>query len=100
MQKLFNALTTATNYILFGPAPRDGLKIHVESLRNGGELIVSVIGHTNDKYRFVYKHKNKLLTMNARRLLKDRQPIDELRTGIHDDMLTKFTGTCVKFYNK
>ena len=61
------------------------------------------LGHSfdnHDKYRFIYQNGKKKLTTTTRRLLKDRQPIDELRTGIHDDMLTKFMGTHVQFYNK
>ena len=100
MLKLFNAITAATNYILFGPPPRTGLKIYTMSLGNGGEISVYMIGHNHDKYRFIYQDGKKKLTTTTRRLLKDRQPIDELRTGIHDDMLTKFMGTHVQFYNK
>lgn len=98
MLKLMKVFTELTNFILLGPKPRAGLLIHTTELRRGGSLKVYLVGWQQSKYKFVYcngeRHKSKC----TNRLLRDRLPMTELKTGIHDAMLTDFTGTTINFF--
>lgn len=98
MLKLMQSITELTNFIMLGPKPRAGLLIHTTELRNGGSLKVYLTGWHQSKYKFVYcngeRHKSKC----TNRLLRDRLPMAELKTGIHDAMLTDFTGTTINFF--
>lgn len=64
----------------------------------GGVLKVYVYGKYNSKFRFVYEDDKCTKVKKMDRALKDRMPMAELRTGIHDKKLSDFTGKNVRFF--
>lgn len=68
------------------------------SLDNGGVLKVYTHGKYNSKFKFVYEDDKGKKYKKMDRVLKDRMPMAELRTGIHDKKLSDFTGKNVRFF--
>ena len=63
-----------------------------------GILRVYVVGKKRGQFKFVHINKDVYRVKYVRRLLTDRMPCDELKTGIHDSVVTSFAKTYVKFY--
>lgn len=74
------------------------LLIYEIPLSGNSVLKVYVYGKYNSKFRFVYKDKRCTRTKKIDRVLRDRMPMAELRTGIHDKQLSDFTGKNVRFF--
>lgn len=99
MTSILSKLFTSAVKILDDHQGNNDMLIHTTNLKpHNSTLKVYVYGRYNSKFRFVYEDDDSHQTKKVTRVLMDRMPMSELRTGIHDKTLTDFTGTCVKFF--
>ena len=65
---------------------------------DGTKLKVYLTGHNQSQFKFVYRDGKKQRVLYRSRLVRDRAPMNELRMGIHDPALSKFTNSTIRFF--
>lgn len=93
-----NVIARAIEAIDSGNIPNGELISVINLAPPNSTLSVYVYGRHNKKYRFIYEDNYGQSVKKFNRVLLDRMPMTELRTGIHDSKLTEFAGTPVRFF--
>lgn len=95
---MFNLIGKLLNFVNDTRKPEQLTMLTWTHLSTGGMLEIYTVGDKNAQFKVLHKCRDTVRVKYIHRLIKDRRPMEELNTGIHDDALSKFAKVRVQFY--